>query len=948
MATPAWDFKLPTEWKGDLNHPDPDERAKHRRSFADRYMAALKERGVEVIALADHHSAEWLQEMKAAGERAGITVFPGVEVTTGSGSDGVHLLLIGSLEKTERDIDILLAKVCGFDANYPPFVPSKKNPPVPAVAPRSVQDILRDLPLGWIAIAPHALGENGIASGNTIMGTSRWQALHHDKLAAVDVGSPTEAGSNQDSRETGSWNQRFRARQLDNFPCLERLAFVSTSDAYSLDKLGSRYTWIRMAEPTLEGLRQAFLDFDARIMCDWDERLGKYPGRDPNQITHAWVETLTLGGQLGNSVDPLRLDFSPGLNVIIGGRGSGKSTVVSALRRVYSGTDGLPEKIKADLDDFYERVFGEATLSAVHHLPISGQSQIALWTATDGSRTGRDTGMTPTSFPLRVFSQKELYERIAPDSGDPHAASRHLLALIDEALAVTDESQHADFLAERAEIEATCQTFVARRLLIESELGQRPELEAREAELSRQVAHLDNPVTRERRERNEAILNDHKKLEALATRIAKSVAELRGAVDRLLPASETERSRPEIHHQTLVNVESTLRQNLLGALSEAEAKLQVAEAARRRGQWADEVQQARLDDEAYQTELVTLGVDPEQYLSLREELAIVRRRLNDLVARARELNDLHEGERDAWQALSLVHTRRAQRRRRLTQDVKNRSQTLRFEVKPHSDWTGWARAIRKILNLRSDGYPEEVRSLARWLWAGPTDTLEDRLKLWRTALIGNSYTELSNQIFRSGEERGRPAWWRKLAGIDQTMRVRLATLMADDTVTMLFLKTDGNPDQDKDWQDVLHGSPGQRSAAMLSFVLHQGIEPLILDQPEDDLDTTLISELIVNELRRSRWKRQLIVVTHNANIPVLGDADRVIVLESIDGSIRIKNSGRPHVGPIDVQEVRMDIQDVMEGGVKAFIKRGMKYDNEVSSYRRDVARMNPSPDVRSS
>ncbi|MEV8631088.1 hypothetical protein AB0395_05470 [Streptosporangium sp. NPDC051023] len=130
---------------------------------------------------------------------------------------------------------------------------------------------------------------------------------------------------------------------------------------------------------------------------------------------------------------------------------------------------------------------------------------------------------------------------------------------------------------------------------------------------------------------------------------------------------------------------------------------------------------------------------------------------------------------------------------------------------------------------------------------------------------------------------------------------------------------------------------------MLSFVLHQGTEPLVLDQPEDDLDTTLISELIVTELRRSRWERQLIVVTHNANIPVLGDADRVIVLESVDDSIRIKSSERLHVGPIDVPEVRMDIQDVMEGGVKAFVKRGMKYDNEVSSYRRDVARMKPVP-----
>src|SRR3954462_12892664 len=102
VATPAWRFAMPPGWSGDVGNAD------HRRHFADLYMAKLKERGIDVVALADHHTGAWIEEMKQAGSRAGIAVFPGVEVTTGSGSDGVHLLLIGDLNKTERDIDILL------------------------------------------------------------------------------------------------------------------------------------------------------------------------------------------------------------------------------------------------------------------------------------------------------------------------------------------------------------------------------------------------------------------------------------------------------------------------------------------------------------------------------------------------------------------------------------------------------------------------------------------------------------------------------------------------------------------------------------------------------------------------------------------------------------------------------------------------------------------------
>jgi len=58
-------------------------------------MRAVVAAGVEVIGLADHNSASWVDTMVEAGKRHGITVFPGVEVTTGTGSDGAHLIILG-------------------------------------------------------------------------------------------------------------------------------------------------------------------------------------------------------------------------------------------------------------------------------------------------------------------------------------------------------------------------------------------------------------------------------------------------------------------------------------------------------------------------------------------------------------------------------------------------------------------------------------------------------------------------------------------------------------------------------------------------------------------------------------------------------------------------------------------------------------------------------------
>lgn len=916
------------------NFQKPDD----RKAFADLYMDHLAKRGIEVIALADHHTATWLSDMKDAGARAGITVFPGVEVTTGTGSDGAHLILIGGLDKTEQDIEILLAKVCGFgEPEHPKFNPSQRREPAPS--PRSIGEILDGLPDGWLAIAPHVLSENGLASPKTVGNTLRWKALHHDRLSAVDVGHH-HGGGETDSGKRG-FNQRFRERDLDDLPCLKRLAFVSTSDAYCLEELGSRFSWIRMSEPSLEGLRQAFLDHEARIICDWDERLSDRP--DPNHVDHAWVASVSLGGELGNSASSISVSFAPRLNVIIGGRGSGKSTIVAALRQLYGTTAGLPASLRAEAEDFVDRVFGSAELTATHHLDISGERQNARWTRENGPTTDRGV-TTKTAFPIRLFGQKELYERIKSVPSDPYVASRNLLGLIDEAIEAAGDGSRSQFEDGRATLENRCERLVRERQQVQAALDRKDDLQARAAELSRRVAVLDNPEFKARRENNEKILRERAELESIATQLDQTINDIRQHAEGLLSQSSRTSQlnappsarTPHLHR--LDDIRTQLLNDLLAATAQADTAAKVAETARQEGPWADEVKRALDDDAAYQAELTQCGVKPETYLELRDDLSTTERALADLAAQQMRLAQLKQDEATSWEALIAFYDGRRRRRTHLVEKVHESSGSLRFELTTHGDWAGWERDVRELLNLRSDGYITDVRTVARWLWSGPSDGIQDRLSMWRDALIDSrpaAYRLLEDELLEAGV---RKAWWQKLRNLDGTVRLRLSMLMADDVITMRFLKSGGRATRAEDWQDVSHGSPGQRSAAMLSFVLHQGTEPLVIDQPEDDLDTALISQLIVTELRKSRWKRQVIIVTHNANIPVLSDAEQIVVLEAHEGSLRIKESeGRQHVGPIEVMQVRQEIQDVLEGGVAAFITREKRYDNELSTYRRDLA-----------
>ena len=113
---------------------------------------------------------------------------------------------------------------------------------------------------------------------------------------------------------------------------------------------------------------------------------------------------------------------------------------------------------------------------------------------------------------------------------------------------------------------------------------------------------------------------------------------------------------------------------------------------------------------------------------------------------------------------------------------------------------------------------------------------------------------------------------------------------------------------------------------MLLLLLLESDAPLIIDQPENDLDNRFITESIVPKMREEKRRRQFIFSTHNANIPVLGDAEVIIGLaasgEAGGGSVRIAPE---HVGAIDALPVRELIEEVLEDGKDAFERRRRKY-----------------------
>lgn len=908
-----------------------------RRAFADRYMENVAAKKIDVIALADHNCGDWIDVMVAAGRDKGIIVFPGCEITTGTGADGIHLIIIGELGKTSQDFDRLLAGCLGFDEqNHPRFHGTGGNRQ-PGSSGKTVEQILDALPDEYLVIAPHALTDNGIASAHTVKGDLRWKAFHHPRLVAIDPGDCSSPSSD-------SFNDRLRRRELSGYPRLNDIAFVATSDAYCLDDIGRRFSWIRMESPCLEGLRQACLDREARVLCDWDPRLNDYPDHNPNNVRHGWLREVTLHNVLGNSTAALRVPFLPGLNVVIGGRGSGKSTVVAAIRQLYSGYATLPDTVRTEAANFASAAFEEAVLSAKHHVAASQEEQSVVWHATAGlDARGVSQADVATGFRVRVVNQKELFARVSFDTHDPLAASRSFLSFVDESLGLLKgERALPDGWQRRRADAASLWSDAAREYRkIKVDIEQLPSIRARIKEITAQVAAFDSEPATARREKIEERTREYELLMAYVERYQSGFAELGARIDALAsdlaqPEGEWPEAISEIMshaHRLAGEIFSATKQTI----EEGRERLNAWYASTESTAWWDDVRAAQADEQDYLAELRELGLDPGAYVELRQHLARHVALDRELSTREKGLQDAADKMTRAWKKLIDVYEERRRLRSALLDEVGERSSRLRFDLSPYRDLGAWVAEVRDLLNLRADGFLDDVPSLADWLWSAPdVATRDTRWRQWRDALVSGDFRVIAAR--EHADLRGQ--WQRRLESLDEVVRLRLATAVPDDAVEMRFLRDDGRPELEADWQDITQGSPGQRTAAMLAFVLHHGTEPLVLDQPEDDLDTEWLSRLVVKELRASRWKRQLIVVTHNANIPVNGDAERVIVLENRSGVLRVRASARggdtvpvQHIGAIENRAVREDIQNIMEGGVRAFVLREQKYNNEVASAR---------------
>ena len=870
--------------------------------------------GMAAIAITDHNSAAWVDCVKEAALGKDITVFPGVEITV---QPGVHVLAIFPQDRTGSHVNDLLSGLgLGTD---------QRGNPEALVTQYGVQEVVRIIRQahGALPILAHIDAPKGVwhelrDRGQTLI--QLWQAAEFCAVEILGTALPDEIGQN---------------------PFPYRPAFYWSSDnphpddslKHSDQGIGARYSRFKLDTPiTWEGLRQCFQDPEVRI------RSGS--ADSASCVRHPTIEAVQVEGGF---LSGLNLSLNPNLNCLIGGRGTGKSTLLELIRYACD----LQPKTAAN------RSQAQSILDGT--FPAGSGSRVSVrFRLEDGTIywVERIAGQPPSVYrgdgeelldlapgdilPVQAYGQKEIYEI----SQDPTFQLNLLDNYVADALKplLREEEELLRQLRDNAT------ALLQREADIASAEDQLTGLGAVEEELRRMEQR--SFVSRVKQKQ----LYDQEK--RLLDQAEKRITEVSGALGTLLDelgqrsdvlASELAQELP---NRDVLNAQKELLRAIDEDISESLTTL-VARIARKWGEGETDRQQweagfAR-QNEAYQELLREFqssgeGLDADRYIRLqdrKEELGAVCDSLAEHRAKARELSQ-HRSE--SLEKLRSNRRRQFETRRAKVDELSGRLEgTVRITLHPEGNRKNYEELLGTIfegLNVRTNTrsqlanaeYEQPEQEAQRMVqFGGQSRYLIPRIPRYRDpidlakairderARAEEQESILEDQVGISSE-----AMQRNIARLSEEALFELETSRVPDLPIIELRVASG----ELGYRPLSALSVGQKCTALLSLILLESPAPLLIDQPEDDLDNQFIFDQIVATLRHEKERRQFLVATHNANIPVSGDAELILVLQADEGRGWVDDSG---IGSIDAASIKDSVERILEGGEAAFQLRKEKY-----------------------
>ena len=848
------------------------------QAYAQALLGICRREDIRVVGLADHGSVQDVDILRDALSPHGIIVFPGFEI---SSTEKVHMVCLFAEQTTTVELQRVLGRLKLMN-------PQERVTPS-GLSCLEIAEIVHEQNGFWYAA--HMTGKSGLLRLQQDGGGLPHVWKNQDLVLAGQIPGTIHRLPHNYKQIVENKNPNYRRERL--------IAVINAKDISNPEDLAdpSASTFIKMTRPCFSSFLLAFKYPESRVRLRDQMQQSYY-----SQIHSVRIE--------GGYFDGLSASLSGHLDAVIGGRGTGKSTLLECLRYALD----IPHKardaeklgdqiVKENLGKEGGRVIVELSSSANNmkryrvirrygepsRVIDEGENESSLHPASD---------LLPGA---EFYGQNEIYELAKrPDE---------LTRVLDRFLP-QDEADSTRLESARGKLVENSERLVKahkQKDEVEEQIGKLPKLQERvkqfrEHGLEEKLKVV--PLLERERQLEPRMRQEVERVQNARRRFEEDLPDLVFLSDRALDGLPHADLLCE-GRQILEKLGRGLRQGLASidsAVTEADSaltplggKLQQAMAE---SETELEKEFAKLPTMADKTGR-EVGVAYQRLLREIEEIKPTRSQLKTVDAL---IGDLEQTRRNLLGEISDIRSERTAAKQRAAKGLNKRlSGKLRVTIAP-------------------DGLREPLRDFLQGLpGIGPRKTK------WVDEAEGLSVPALASAI-RGGGDALLGMEWGLTAAVAEALtkltQSQIHELEAIDIEDRVDIELNVSHSGSERFRPLEGLSTGQQCTAILHLLLLDNRDPLIMDQPEDNLDNAFIAERIVKELLSAKTERQFLFATHNANIPVFGDAEWIGVCSASGERAEMPTEMQ---GSIDVPEIRDHVAGILEGGKEAFTQRKAMY-----------------------
>jgi ABC-type lipoprotein export system ATPase subunit len=846
---------------------------------------AAKER-LGMVAVTDHNEIVGVGPALAAANAAGIFVLPAVELSTPEGHLLCYLPNHDSLQRFHGQLTIVDRRTSNSRCQ------------------NAMLDCLNRVhALGGFGILAHVDAAGGLE--NEVPGASphKVDILCHRALLGIELkdAKSTVSYSDHDLDAGRVQMGRERNRRL-GLGTYQHLARVLNSDAHTLLALGRnasgdrKVTRYKMNALTFESLRIALDDGGARVRIE-DEIPSAIP----------FIKGIQMSGGF---LDGQCIHFGPNLNCIIGGRGTGKSTTFEAIRCL-AGQPSETTVIDSDVWPDQIDILMEDQSGQIHHLARARGGDI---------ENADDPLGGPISFPVECYGQGETQQISQRAQTDPAALLDYLDRFVDiGAETAREEELRQSLLDLQSKIEEAIRKVELIPQYERDLLLAQSQIQALEKANAKEIIVLQRKVELERQVR-QVISTSAQAISRSASHqdLKQNIATLKSAADpKALVVGGVEFSAISAEASAFEKAVASLEASVKGAASSL-SDVVTAQLATWKTKEQGIVKQ--IDDKKRELEAQGIRVDMAYIQKLATDEAKLKQDVANLKAWKPHLDGLWNQRREVLKERWALRSRIAMKRSAFGHKASSalRSALADLNVSLKYDENGYSPEANDIIvetmGWRTLQVPRATVLTERFT----LPKLLDAMARKDPGPLQTLVTDEGVSIFGKAEAAG---IIEKLSSNAVRFRLERAQIFDRPRLTVTKLVTDRDGKKHPRTREFRQLSLGQQQSVLLAIMLSaESNTPLIIDQPEDNLDGEFIYQSVVPVLRRAKERRQVIVVTHNANIAVLGDAEQIVVFRATNEQGIIVSRGS-----IDDQETREAACALLEGSREAFQRRARIY-----------------------